>query len=103
MVIIKVIDLIGQKFNKLTVLERDLTKTGRAYWICKCDCGNLTSVSGTHLRRGTIKSCGCLTKEVASKTHLKDLTGQTFGKLTVLKRDNKDYQNNEAYLLVMSV
>lgn len=33
-------NLIGKKFGRLTVLERDLTKK-RYYYICKCDCGNI--------------------------------------------------------------
>lgn len=61
----RVVDMQGQKFGKLEVIERDITKTtGRAYWICKCECGNIKSVCGANLRydknnRGT-KSCRCL-------------------------------------------
>lgn len=57
------IDLTDQKFGKLTVLKRDENKPkGKskfAYWICKCDCGNLTSVRGDHLRDGSTIGCGC--------------------------------------------
>ena len=35
--------IIRQKFGKLLVLERDLTKPVghgyQSYWVCKCDCG----------------------------------------------------------------
>lgn len=56
-------DEIGNKYNKLTVIERDKMKDkgSGAYWICKCECGNTTSVLGGSLRAGEIKSCGCLT------------------------------------------
>ena len=38
----KLIDLTGQRFGDLVVLERDINKPkGRAYWICQCDCGKL--------------------------------------------------------------
>ena len=37
------IDLTGNKYNRLTVLYRDENKpkgSGKpVYWICKCDCG----------------------------------------------------------------
>lgn len=43
----KFIDLIGQKFDKLTVIERDYEynkehniKTNAIYWKCICECGN---------------------------------------------------------------
>lgn len=58
------IDLVGKKFGRLLVLERDMKKpSGKAcfaYWICKCDCGNIVSIRGDHLRNNTTQSCGCL-------------------------------------------
>lgn len=54
-------DLSGQKFGRLTVLERYYTdKTTSAVWVCKCDCGNTKNVPGSDLRRGKTQSCGCL-------------------------------------------
>ena len=56
----KRIDLIGQQFGTLYVVEYDHTDSrGQAYWKCKCECGNTVSVSGTYLRTGNTKSCGC--------------------------------------------
>lgn len=58
------VDLTGQVFDKLTVIERDLnakekqTTTG-ARWICKCSCGNYCSIRTDHLRDGSNTSCGC--------------------------------------------
>lgn len=78
------IDLTGQKFGRLTVLEYDLeaTKahTNGAYWKCQCDCGNIKSIAGTYLRRRLTTSCGCYHKEVIKK----DLTNKRFGKLIAL-------------------
>lgn len=57
-----VIDLVGQKFYHLTVIERDGSdKNGQARWKCQCDCGNpnLITVLGGNLRRGHTRSCGC--------------------------------------------
>ncbi len=78
----------GQKYNRLTVIEQtqERDSCGRIMWLCKCDCGNLTKVDSSALRRGTTLSCGCLQKEKAGQTWFKDLTGQRFGKLVVLKR-----------------
>ena len=85
----RLIDLTGQKFNRLTVLEKDTAKKSKnACWICQCECGNIVSVQGVHLRNGHTKSCGCLQREKSSEYSLIDLTGQKFGCLTVLKRDN---------------
>lgn len=87
-----VINLVGQTFGRLTVLSRDTSKpsgTGKsAYWLCKCDCGTIVSVRSDKLQKGIIQSCGCLARDVHSKLFLKDLTGQIFGKLTVLERDS---------------
>lgn len=56
----KFIELTGQRFGRLTVIERDTSrpKSGGVFWLCKCDCGNATSVRSKDLRRGFTKSCG---------------------------------------------
>lgn len=90
-------DLINQKFGKLMVLYPTQDNNGRLMWHCKCDCGKECDVSTTNLTTGHTKSCGCLRKEEAHKTGLKnliDLTGQTFGYLTVLK-DSKERRGKD--------
>lgn len=62
-------DLIGMKFNHLTVISLVPNKTNKhsdRYWLCECDCENKTrkDISEHHLLRGNIKSCGCLNKEI---------------------------------------
>ena len=54
--------MIGQKFGRLTVIEElpERTKDGRKIYKCKCDCGKYINALGYLLRRGTTKSCGCL-------------------------------------------
>lgn len=61
----KIIDLTGKKFDKLTVIRHYGTdSTGKnSTWLCKCECGNETIVSATHLKTGHTKSCGCVRKE----------------------------------------
>ena len=72
-------DLTGKRFGLWTVLYRDTEKykTRDVRWVCKCECGTIKSVFGKYLRSGKSVSCGC-SKKV-------DLTGQRFGKLTVLE------------------
>jgi hypothetical protein len=52
----KAIDHTGQVFGKLTVLNRDGSKCGKAMWLCRCECGLEHAVSGDDLRQGT-KGC----------------------------------------------
>lgn len=60
----KSVDLTGQQFGKLTVLERNGTSRSRqAVWLCKCECGNTKNVQSYDLRSGNTQSCGCQRKE----------------------------------------
>ena len=66
----KIDDISGKKFNKLTVIERmKSSKSGKAMWKCRCDCGNYTIVSGSNLKTGGVKSCGCLKELVQQSVH----------------------------------
>lgn len=88
-------DLSGQRFGRLIVLKKGKKdKASHQFWICKCDCGNIVEINSDHLRRGKTQSCGCLHSEICHKTLFKDVTGQKFGKLTVLNyeiREGKTY------------
>lgn len=58
------IDLTGQRFGKLTVIEQGpYDKNLLVRWRCKCDCGNETLVRSQALRIGRIKSCGCMPRQ----------------------------------------
>lgn len=65
----KPLDLIGQKFGRLLVLEklqqRDAHK--KVVWRCKCDCGKLHDINTKSLRSSNVQSCGCLRTEKATK------------------------------------
>lgn len=54
------INMSGLRFGRLTVLCEDGRLNGEVSWKCKCDCGNIKIVRGSHLRKGSIMSCGCL-------------------------------------------
>jgi len=58
------LNLIGQKFERLTVIEKVGINNRRCVlWKCLCDCGNFIVVISSKLRAGRTKSCGCLNKE----------------------------------------
>lgn len=76
-------DYTGQTIGELTVLERKRAK-GRTYYYCRCTCGNRKWIRGDVIGRN--KSCGCKSEKTQFKA--KDYTGQTLGRLTVLKKEN---------------
>lgn len=79
-------DLSGQRFGRLVALSKGKKdKASHQYWICKCDCGNIVEINSDNLRRGLTQSCGCLHSEITHNTVFKDITGQKFGKLTVIE------------------
>jgi len=87
----RAVDLTGQTFDRLTVLEKTTQQNeyGCYLWRCRCVCGGEKLVTSGNLNSGNTKSCGCLQRELRPVV---DLTGQTFGRLTVLKRsDHKEY------------
>lgn len=62
-------DLTGKKIGRLTVLKLsdNEPQNGKIKWVCKCECGNIIEVFSSNLIREHTKSCGCLSKEKASK------------------------------------
>ena len=57
------IEMEGLRFGKLLVVSYAGSlfygRAARASWHCECDCGGFTTVSGGHLREGSVVSCGC--------------------------------------------
>lgn len=88
----KLLDLTGQRFGKLLVIERGedkVSESGRAYvrWRCLCDCGNIKDIASTSLIKGTAISCGCMRKELRKENFI----GKKFGRLTVLEQAPNGY------------
>lgn len=74
----KKIDLTGQKFGKLTVIEENgRGKRGEVLWLCVCDCGNKRNKSASFLRKKSTFSCGCEKKEAAKKAFTSHGLSQT--------------------------
>ena len=70
----------GWRFGSLVVLgiTDQRSSYGSLLYRCRCDCGREKLVVGNELRRGHVTSCG------AGIHHMKDITGQRFGRLVAL-------------------
>jgi hypothetical protein len=64
---VKLNDLTGQCFGRLTVVNRAQNKGNNTYWFCQCACGITKEISGGNLRFGMTSSCGCLRRELAAR------------------------------------
>lgn len=86
----KIKDISGMTFGLLTVLDR-AENNKHNQWMCRClcACGNITNVDKSALTAGRRKSCGCMF----------DLTGKTFGQLTVLMQVENGTGNRVQYLV----
>ena len=95
------IDLTGQTFGHLFVLKRvENDKLDKAQFLIRCDvnnCGKERVVSGNRLTRKKqpMIHCGCLT--------VKDILGQRFGHLTVLKFVGRDKIDKPLFLIRCNV
>lgn len=81
----KRIDILGKRFGKLKVIGLIKTDNNRKLWKCRCDCGKEILTRGWGLIRGRQHCCGC-----DNKCKFKDLTGQKFGKLSVISFNGKE-------------
>jgi len=82
------IDLTGQKFGRLTVIQQAPNYKKFVCWFCRCCCGNELVVRACNLFSSHTKSCGCLKREKAAiscSARKLDLTGRRFGRLTALR------------------
>lgn len=81
-------DLTGQRFGNLVVESKEPPNgDGKTRWRCRCDCGNTYIATSLDLRNGKKTDCGCISPYRRGNYDLIDLTGQRFGKLTVLSKE----------------
>lgn len=66
----KIKDISGQKFGRLTAINCMGRKGHDRIWLCKCECGNTREVKQSNLTSGHTKSCGCLRVETTIQNHL---------------------------------
>ena len=58
-------DITGQRFGNLFVEKYIGLRKGKAYWLCKCDCGNITYTMTSNLTSYSVISCGCVQRKKA--------------------------------------
>ena len=92
-------DLTGKKFGMLTALKYDRVEgKGHTYWICQCECGTIKSIRKDGLINGSVVSCGCYGHKKVSEINTIDLTNQSFGRWTVLRREGSNQYNQAMWL-----
>lgn len=99
-------DLIGKRFGKLVVIDRETTggyKVGK--YICQCDCGNIIKVSSNNLIQGSTQSCGCLLPNINGskaeneiKSFIENVSGKEFRKVKILNGKEIDMYNDDLKL-----
>lgn len=94
-------DLTGQRFGRLTVIERAedrISPSGKRVvrWKCKCDCGNDYLTSGDYLKYNPLPCCTeCANKKKSQKLTI-DLSGHKFGRLTAIKKIDDYYRDGKS-------
>ena len=88
------INEVGNKYGRLTVMKKGLSKKGRITWRCKCECGNIVEVDGTSLRKGLTTSCGCYRKEQVTNRVMNKYIDKTFHYITVLEKTQEKPPNS---------
>lgn len=107
---IKKINELGNRYGKLVVIQDGGSNSkGLRYWICKCDCGTITKVSGPQLRSGKTQSCGCLKSkgeekiaQILSKNNISYSKEKTFDNCRFPKTNRLakfDFFVNNSYLI----
>ena len=100
-------DWTGYKYNTFEVIGEDIecnnllkarVKAGEIkkfnrHYLCKCECGNVISVTTNQIAKNRPWSCGC--KEIRNS---EDLTGKTFGDWTVLSENTERRQSDKENL-----
>ena len=86
----RTIDITGKRFGRLSVIECVGYDYNRAaIWKCICDCGNEVIVTGSSLRGGYTKSCGCLCRENVKKRN------KARAKKKVVEQNKADMEKEE--------
>lgn len=76
----KLVNLLGNHFGRLTVVEKTNKRgsSGAVFWKCLCECGKTKDISSSCLQTGQTKSCGCLFIDtISAKGKAKRIHGMT--------------------------
>ena len=82
--------LIGQVFDRLTVIELSEQKNNKrsGKWLCKCTCGNNTIVGTTELNNKKVRSCCCLRSELHKELAIKN-GAKAYYRVKTVSEDDK--------------
>lgn len=94
------LDLVGKKFNMLTVVERvGKTPEHRYLFRCICDCGEEKVAEGREIKRGKIMSCGRHNAEKVSEANTTHgMTGERIYNIYLNMKGRCSNSNNQAYV-----
>ena len=95
-------NILGKKFQHLTVIEYAGKKNGMHRWKCRCDCGNEIIVGQTPLQSGKTKSCGCTqhngNRDISANLFYKGfIEGTNIGKLEARMNSRPIASNKSGY------
>lgn len=92
------VDLTGNRYGRLVVIERVASNSRNSKWLCKCDCGKFTNVFAPALKSGNTSSCGCKLIETTIRRSTKH--GDSGKKLYMVwtsMRERCNNKNNKSY------
>ena len=94
----KLLDLTGERYGRLTVIKRAPNKGRTTVWECRCDCGKVKNVRQPDLRAGRTKSCGCMRHDMLmQKNTIHGLSDTRICGIWRSMKDRCSNPNNKAY------
>jgi len=92
------VKIIGKRFGRLIVVEYSHNVGYTRYFLCKCDCGNTTTVAKNALTTGKQVSCGCLRRSRIADLNRLPEGYLRLGKIFIaMKRRCYDPKSNRYY------
>lgn len=88
----KYIDISGQRFKNLLVLDERITTSKELLWKCKCDCGDFCYAASPDLRRGRTNYCKSCSEKKSKRTTL-----------NLLYYNYKRHAKNRKYVFDLSI
>lgn len=82
----------GKTYGNLVVVDLHFIRQ-EAMWLCRCECGNTTTVAGSDLRKGGTKSCGCGRKTQSGGHGTPEYSTWKMMKSRCHNANNSEYKN----------
>lgn len=97
----KIRDLTGQRFGRLTVIQFVKIQNRKAWFLCKCDCGNEVTTAGVYLtgKKSRTRSCGCLLKEAEINNGRTVGRNNLLGYIKTIKKPAGESSRNHLFYL----